>query len=126
MCGAVLGRLDRKLLMKAILRYIPVLILSMFATIGVACLVGPLLGYDLFNSLVVYSLKMHCLGKVWANAKESSNHAGLRRDGSHSALPFQCKQHHNFISTAREIDAFRLNLPFFVSRLKVEEVEGYF
>lgn len=55
MCGAVLGRLDRKLLMKAILRYIPVLILSMFATIGVACLVGPLLGYDLFNSLVVYS-----------------------------------------------------------------------
>ena len=46
MCGAVLGRLDRKLLMKAIVRYIPVLVLAMFATIGVACLIGPLLGYD--------------------------------------------------------------------------------
>ena len=55
MCGAVLGRLDRKLLMKAIVRYIPVLVLAMFATIGVAWLIGPLLGYDLFNSLVVYA-----------------------------------------------------------------------
>lgn len=58
--------------------------------------------------------------------EKSSNHALLRRDGSLNAMPFLHKQQHNFISTAREIDAFRLNLPFFVSRLKVEEVEGYF
>ena len=55
MCGSVLGRLDRKLLLKAIFRYIPVLLLSLGTTIGVACLIGPLLGYDLFNSLVVYA-----------------------------------------------------------------------
>lgn len=55
MCGSVLGRLDRKLLLKAIFRYIPVLLLSLGTTIGVACLIGPLLGYDLFNALVVYA-----------------------------------------------------------------------
>lgn len=36
-------------------------------------------------------LKMHCLGKVWVNAKKSSNHALLRRDGSHRVLPFHRK-----------------------------------
>lgn len=58
MCGSVLGRLDRKVLVKAIVRYIPVLILSLATTIAVAALVGQLLGYSLFDSLVVYSFSI--------------------------------------------------------------------
>lgn len=92
MCGAVLGRLDRKLLMKAILRYIPVLILSMFATIGVACLVGPLLGYDLFNSLVVYSFPIFSGGSSGplVSIPAMLNEAGVDGDASSASWSRPC------------------------------------
>ncbi|GEM_PF-2977479 len=53
MCGSMLGKLDRNILIKAMVRYIPVLICSLIATVAVVFVVGPLLGYSLFDSIVV-------------------------------------------------------------------------
>ena len=53
LCGSMLGKLDRTVLLKAMLRYLPVILLSMAATVGIVFLVGPILGYSLFDSVVI-------------------------------------------------------------------------
>lgn len=52
-CGSMLGKLDRSVLLKAMIRYIPVILLSMICTVAVVFVTGPLLGYTLFDSVVV-------------------------------------------------------------------------
>lgn len=53
LCGSMLGKLDRKVLIKAMIRYIPVILLAMAATIAVTFAAGPLLGYTFFDSVVI-------------------------------------------------------------------------
>lgn len=53
LCGSMLGKLDRNMLLKALVRYIPVILLAMAATIAVVFVAGPLLGYTVFDSVVI-------------------------------------------------------------------------
>lgn len=53
LCGSMLGKLDRNVLLKALVRYIPVILLSMAATVAVAFVAGPILGYSVFDSVVI-------------------------------------------------------------------------
>ena len=53
MCGSILGRLDRETLKKAALRYFPVILIGQAFAIGGSFLLGKVLGYDLFHSVVL-------------------------------------------------------------------------
>lgn len=53
LCGSVLGKLDRKVLLRSFLLYLPVIILSMAVTIGIVFVVSPILGYSIFDGVVV-------------------------------------------------------------------------
>jgi len=51
--GSILGKLDRKVLLRSFLLYLPVIVLSMAATVAVVFLACPLLGYSSFEGLVL-------------------------------------------------------------------------
>ena len=53
LAGSILGRLDRDSLKKAALRYIPVIICGEIFAIAGSFIVGKVLGYDLFHSVVL-------------------------------------------------------------------------
>lgn len=53
LCGSILGKLDRKVLLKSFLLYLPVIVLSMIATIAVAFVAAPILGYSVFDAVVI-------------------------------------------------------------------------
>lgn len=53
LCGSILGKLDRRVLLRSFLLYLPVIVLSMVATIAVVFLVCPILGYSAFDGVVL-------------------------------------------------------------------------
>jgi Na+/citrate or Na+/malate symporter len=53
LCGSLLGRLDKDMLKKAAIRYIPVIIIGELFAIAGSFIAGKLLGYDLFNSVIL-------------------------------------------------------------------------
>lgn len=53
LCGAILGRLDGNTLRKAALRYIPVILIGQTCALGGCYLVGKLMGYNVFESVIL-------------------------------------------------------------------------
>lgn len=53
LCGSILGKLDRKVLLRSFLLYIPVIVLSMAATVAVVFVMSPILGYTTFDGVIL-------------------------------------------------------------------------
>ena len=62
LCGSILGKLNRETLKKAAIRYIPVILVGQVFAIGGSFLIGKLLGYDLFHSVVLVAFPCFCGG----------------------------------------------------------------